>query len=144
MAYYRFDPASGLENMIRQIRNAADEINKGVNIETSVFKPRIDITENSNNFSVYVEVPGIDKSNINISVNEDRVLNLKGIKNKEIPEDRTIHINERKFGEFSRSLQLPDEADIEKISAKYNNGVLELTILKKEPEQPRVIEVNIS
>lgn len=144
MAYYRFDPASGLENMIRQIRNAADEINKGVNIETSVFKPRIDITENSNNFSVYVEVPGIDKSNINISVNEDRVLNLKGIKNKEIPEDRTIHINERKFGEFSRSLQLPDEADIEKITAKYNNGVLELTILKKEPEQPRVIEVNIS
>lgn len=144
MGYYRFNPASGLESVINQIRSAADEINKGVNIETSAFKPRIDITENTDSFSIFVEIPGIDKSQVKISVNEDKVLNIKGTKSKDTEENRTMHLSERKFGEFSRSLQLPEDADVEKITAKYSNGVLELTILKKEPEQPKVIEVSIS
>lgn len=144
MGYYKFDPASGLENVFRQIRQAADEINKGVTVETSAFKPKIDITENNDSFSVFAELPGIDKAQVSISVNEEKVLNIKGSKAKDLPEGRTLHIAERKFGEFSRSLQLPDEADIEKIVAKYLNGVLELQIPKKEPEQPKVFEVKIS
>ena len=144
MGYYKFDPASGLENVFRQIRQAADEINKGVTVETSGFKPRIDITENNDGFSVFAELPGIDKSQVSISVNDEKVLNIKGSKPKDLPEGRTQHIAERKFGEFSRSLQLPEEADIEKIVAKYLNGVLELQIPKKEPEQPKVFEVKIS
>lgn len=143
MGYYKFDPASGLDNMLRQIRYVADEFNKGVNVETSAFKPKIDITENNHNFSVFVELPGIDKSNVNISVNEDRVLNIKGTKSKNTQEERTAHLSERKFGEFSRSLQLPEEADIENIVANYKNGVLELSISKKVPEEPKVIEVRI-
>ncbi len=143
MGYYKFDPASGLDNMLKQIRYVADEFNKGVSVETSAFKPKIDITENNLNFSVYVELPGIDKSSVNISVNEDRVLNLKGVKTKDVQADRTMHISERKYGEFSRSLQLPEEADIVNIVANFNNGVLELSIAKKEPEQPKVIEVKI-
>ncbi|MBX3042483.1 MAG: Hsp20/alpha crystallin family protein [Candidatus Kapabacteria bacterium] len=144
MGYYRFDPANGLESVIRQIKHAADEINKGVNIETSAFKPRIDITETNGEFSIYVELPGVDKSQVNISVNDDKVLNIKGTKSRENFEGRTNHMNERKFGEFTRSLQLPEDADIEKIAAKYLNGILELSIPKKEPEQPKVIEVKIS
>lgn len=143
MGYYKFDPASGIDNMLKQIRYVADEFNKGVSVETSAFKPKIDITETNNNFSVYVELPGIDKSSVNISINEDRVLNLKGVKSKDVHSDRTIHISERKYGEFSRSLQLPEEADIDNIVANFNNGVLELTITKKEPEKPKVIEVRI-
>jgi HSP20 family protein len=144
MGYYRIDPTRGFETLIKQIQNVAEEFNKGVNIETSAFKPRIDITENNDSFSVYAELPGIDKQNVSISVNEDRVLNIKGSKSNDLPEGRSVLRSERKFGEFSRSLQLPEEADIEKINATFNNGVLELSISKKEPEQPKVIEVKLS
>jgi HSP20 family protein len=144
MGYYKFDPTRGFEGVIKQIQNVADELNKGVSFETSVFKPRIDITESNNGFIVYSEMPGMDKSQVSISVNEDRVLNIKGTKAKDLPEGRTMLRSERLFGEFSRSLQLPEEADIEKIAAKFINGVLELSIPKKEPEQPKVIEVKLS
>jgi HSP20 family protein len=144
MGYYKFDPAAGIENVLRQIRNAGDEISMGFNVETSAFKPKIDVTESNDAFKVYAELPGIDKSMVSINVNEDHVLNIKGSKEKELPEGRSLLIGERKYGEFTRSLQLPEEADIEKIAAKFQNGVLELSIPKKEPVQPKVIEVKLS
>lgn len=143
MGSYKFDPATGIENVLRQIRNAGEELSMGFNVETSAFKPKIDITESNDVFKVFAELPGIDKSKVSISVNEDHVLNIKGNKDKELPEGRSLLISERKYGEFTRSLQLPEEADIEKIAANFQNGVLELTIPKKEPVQPKVIEVKL-
>lgn len=144
MGYYNFNPTRGFENLIQQIQNVSNEFSKGVNIESATFKPRIDITESTNNFSIYVELPGIAKEKINISVSDERVLNIKGEKISDLPESRSSLRNERKFGEFSRSLQLPDEADVEKINATFLNGVLELSIPKKEPDTPKVIEVKLS
>lgn len=119
MGYYRFDPTRGFENIFKQIQQVADEFNKGVTVETSAFKPRIDITEDQNSFTVWAELPGMDKSQVGISVNEERVLNIKGSKLNNLPDGRTLLRSERKYGEFSRSLQLPEEADIEKINAKF-------------------------
>ncbi|MFA5512826.1 MAG: Hsp20/alpha crystallin family protein [Candidatus Kapaibacterium sp.] len=144
MSYYRFDPVRGLESFMNQIRNVSEEINQGIHVETSAFKPRIDITESRNEFTVYAELPGMDKSAIKIYVNEDKILNISGNLNREIAEGRTLHINERKYGEFSRSLQLPEEANIDKIEANHSNGVLILSIPKKEPEQPKVINVMVN
>lgn len=144
MAYYNFDMRPGLETFIKQVRDAGNEISKGFTAEIGGFKPKIDIIENESGFKVFVELPGVNKSEVSVSVNEDRVLNIKGEKAEIKSENLTLLMNERKFGEFSRSLQLPEEADIEKIEAKFLNGILELIINKVEPVKPKVIEVKLS
>ena len=77
-------------------------------------------------------------------VSEDKMLMLKGEKKKA---DKSAEKNylriERVFGEFERTLMLPDNVDVEKIEAKYDNGVLELIIPKIEPPKPKEINVEI-
>jgi len=109
------------------------------------FSPRVDITEDDKNLFVHAEIAGMGKSDVKVSVNEDRMLTLKGEKKKsERKEDVNFLRNERVFGEFERSFMLPDNVDVEKIQAKYDSGILELVIPKMEPPKPKEINVEIN
>jgi HSP20 family protein len=105
------------------------------------FAPAIDVKETAEQVVVKAEVPGIDAKDISISVTGD-VLTIKGEKKSEREEkDENYHLLERSYGSFCRSLPLPAAADLEKIEAKYDKGVLTVTCPKKEEVKPKAIEI---
>jgi HSP20 family protein len=96
------------------------------------FVPRVDILEDEKAFEIHVAVPGVNKDDFKIELN-DNLLTISGERklNREKKEGNFQSI-ETQFGAFSRSFNLPDNVDASKISAKYNNGILELVVPKDE------------
>lgn len=145
MTLIKFDPYRGVESAFRRMNRFVNEFDKGISIETGGFNPRVDIYEDDNSLLVHAEMPGIEKQDVKVSVNEDRILTIKGEKKKEnYEENRSMIRSERIFGSFTRSFVLPENVDIEKVEASYNQGILELKLAKKEPEKPKEVEINIA
>lgn len=105
--------------------------------------PRVDIIEDSHNLMLEVELPGMDKDEIKVMV-EDGVLSISGerkMKNEE--KDRNYLRSEIAYGAFSRSFTLSDNVDTENISADYKNGILNITLAKSEKALPKEIKVEV-
>lgn len=98
----------------------------------SSFQPRVDVVENEKAFELHVAAPGMNKEDFQIEV-KDNFLTVSG-ERKFTSESKDVnwHSIETQFGAFSRSFALPENVDTNKINAKYNNGILELTIPKDE------------
>jgi HSP20 family protein len=96
------------------------------------FVPRVDVIEEDKAFEVHVAVPGMNKDDFKIDLN-DNYLTISGERkfNREKKEDN-FYSMETQYGTFSRSFSLPENVDSAKISAKYVNGILEITIPKDE------------
>lgn len=98
----------------------------------SAFQPRVDIVENDNAFELHVAVPGMNKEDFSLEV-KDNFLTISGERKfSSEKKDANWHSIETQFGSFSRSFSLPENVDAAKISAKYNNGILEVMIPKDE------------
>ena len=99
------------------------------------FVPRVDILENEKAYEIQVAVPGVNKEDFKIDLNEG-YLTISGERkfSREKKEDN-LHSIETQYGSFSRSFALPENVDTDNISARYTNGILELTILKKEEKK---------
>lgn len=96
------------------------------------FVPRVDIMEDEKAFEVHVAVPGMNKEDFKIDLN-DNFLTISGERKfSHEKKENNFHSVETQFGTFSRSFTLPENVDANKISAKYVNGILELTIPKDE------------
>jgi HSP20 family protein len=106
--------------------------------------PALDAHEDKDKFSVVVEIPGMKKEDINVSVH-DGVLTVSGERKyeKDTKED-TVHRCERFYGKFSRSITLPAVVRADKVSAVYKDGVLTLEIPKAEEAKPKTIEIKVS
>ena len=110
---------------------------------TSDWAPRVEISETNEKFIVKAEVPGIDRKDIKINV-EDHVLSLSGEnKQEKKEEDEKFTRVERYYGTFCRSFSLPENVDEEKIDAAFKDGLLTLSIPKTESSKPKAIEVKI-
>jgi HSP20 family protein len=108
---------------------------------TSDWAPAVDIKEEDNQFALYVDIPGVEAKNIDITA-EKGVLTIKGERYSETKDERDGYKRiERSRGSFQRSFTLPDTADTDRISAKNKNGVLEIVIPKHAQVQPRKIAV---
>lgn len=98
----------------------------------STFVPKVDIIENEKAFELHVEVPGMNKEDFKIEVN-DNYLTVSGERKfSSEKNEKDFHSIETRYGSFSRSFALPESVLSDKINAKYNNGILELTIPKDE------------
>jgi len=116
----------------------------GFGLKRNIF-PAVDIKEDDKNYYLHAEVPGIKKEDIKITMNEDNILQIKGEKKYENKNEKDNWIRvERGFGEFSRSFALPEDVKQDNIKAKYKDGILEITLEKKEPSKPKEIEVKIN
>ena len=112
----------------------------GENVE---WTPRIDITETGNSVEVTAEIPGMEKKDIDISLDGD-LLVIKGEKRQEKEEKgRSYHRVERRFGSFSRMVRLPYDVKDEKIDATYKNGILKVTLPKAQTEAKKVTHVDV-
>lgn len=109
----------------------------------SNYIPKVRISEDKDNFHINMELPGVLKEDVKISV-EDNVLLINGTKKIEKKTEETNLIsNEIYFGEFSRSFNISKDIKIDAIDAEYNNGVLNITLPKVEEAKPVVKEINI-
>lgn len=98
----------------------------------STFVPKTDVVESANAYEVHLAVPGLNKEDFNIEVN-DNYLTVSGERKfQNEKKDKSYHAIETHYGSFSRSFTLPENVDASKINAKYNNGILEITIPKDE------------
>ncbi|MCK4537451.1 MAG: Hsp20/alpha crystallin family protein [Candidatus Krumholzibacteria bacterium] len=105
--------------------------------------PRVDIQEHENDFEISAEIPGMDKDEISIEVQEN-ILTIRGEKKtEEKVAENNYHLCERSTGSFERSFTLPDNTDPEGVDAEYKNGVLKITVPKTIKAQPKEIKVNI-
>ncbi len=144
MTLIRFEPHRSFEKLSKRLNELSDEMEKGVSFEIGGFNPRIDITEDDEHLFIDAELPGVDKKNVKISVNEDRMLTIRGEKEKtKKAKEKNYHRTERVFGEFERSFQMPENLDLEKINAKYDDGVLKVSIPKVEPPKPKEINIDV-
>ena len=106
--------------------------------------PAVDILENEQSLVLKADIPGMTENEIGISI-ENGTLTLKGERKFEKQEDKAgYHRIERSYGTFARSFLLPDSVDAEHVAADYKNGLLTVTIPKKEVAKPRKIEVKVS
>ena len=107
------------------------------------WNPSVDVTEDKDNVVIKAEMPGLNKDDVKISV-QDNVLTLKGEKKQESEEKESdYHRVERSYGSFCRSFQLPTTVKTDKIKANYKDGVLSITLPKTEEVKPKEIPISI-
>ena len=106
--------------------------------------PNTDVYEEDNSIILEMELPGVAKEDLKINVDDDNILSIKGNKKHPFGENSSILKRERNYGEFSRCMMLPEDADEENIKANFKDGILHLEIPKKAPVKPKEIEVEIS
>ncbi len=114
-------------------------------VSDDAYLPPMDIEEEEGQYVVTLSVPGYSQDHLKISLEED-VLQIQGALNSENESDETVagrkyHLRERHMNRFSRSLRLPAGIEGEKVGAKYDKGVLTLTIQKPEEVLPKQIEI---
>jgi len=144
MALVRFDPFRGFESLTKKMNDFVGDFDKGFNVEFGSFAPRIDIAEDEKNIYFHAELAGIRKEDVKVSITDNNILMIKGEKKREEKvEDKSFIRVERNYGSFSRSFELPDNVKSDSISAKYDNGVLNITLEKVEPQKPKEVEVEI-
>lgn len=119
-----------------------DFFNDVVSTNRDSFIPGVDISETDDQFLITAELPGMKKEDININI-ENRRLTISGERRFENKEDgQTYHRVETRYGSFSRSLMLPESVDEESIKARYENGLLNITVSKAEDKVKRQVEIS--
>ena len=105
--------------------------------------PFIDITETEDNLIINAEIPGIEPEDLDISVTED-ILTIKGEMKSEISQDKGNYRRmERRYGTFSRTLQLPCKVKTKDVNARYKKGILHIILPKCKPDTPRQVKIRI-
>ncbi len=141
MLVTRFDPfreIKELENRIFQNYVPAVQAEKGIN----AFTPSVNTREDEKAYYIEVDLPGVKKEDIKVDI-KDNTLTISGERKfkDEVKEDDYYKI-ETSIGKFSRTFTLPEDADVENIDAKSENGVLDIVIPKvKKEESVKTIEV---
>ena len=140
----RFDPVRELEEMTERLnrlmprREAA-----GQGLVTAEWAPVVDVQETDKEYLVKAELPEVKKEDVKVTIN-DGVLSIEGERRLEKEEkNKKFHRQERSYGKFVRSFDLPADADHEKIAADFKDGVLSVHIAKAETAKPKSIEVKV-
>ena len=108
--------------------------------------PRVDIIEEGECLKIAADLPGMEKSDIQVLLERDNVLRICGRRHRELVEeddDRHFRRVERHFGSFSRSINLPENVDKEDIGASFNNGVLRIELKKIASQDSRGTTIEI-
>jgi HSP20 family protein len=105
------------------------------------WNPKVDIYENDNNFVIKAELPGLEKKDVSIDV-QDRVLTLKGERKleNEVKEDN-YYRREMSYGRFQRAFTLPANVDSDKITADFKDGLLKIEVPKPEEAKPKNVSI---
>lgn len=127
------------------LRLFEDTLNRFFDAPSSArpWSPSVDIAENENELTLTADLPGVKMDDLDIKI-EEGVLTLSGARKFENEEKKgSYHRIERAYGSFRRAFSLPETVDPEKVAAHFDNGVLKVSLPKKEVAKPRSIKVNV-
>jgi HSP20 family protein len=142
MAIVRWKP-------MRDIFAVQDEMNRMFNSfwgdrmgeDDGMLMPPVDVTEKEDKFTVSVELPGLKKDDIKLSL-RNNVLTISGLKKRESEsKDDRFHRIERSFGTFCRTINLASSVDASKIDADFKDGILTVNLPKVEEAKPKEISI---
>ncbi len=109
--------------------------------EEAQLRPALNVAESEDAISVSIELPGIDREDVTVSI-EDGVLTVSGEKKASAErKEASYHVVERRFGSFSRTLTLPNTISAEDSDARFENGLLTISLPKHERVKPRRLEI---
>jgi HSP20 family protein len=125
-----WDPVSEMNRMLDEMVSGSTHRQNGERAKqlTEAWAPTIDVVNKDSDLVVRAELPGVKQEDVDITLH-DGVLTISGERKAEQEEERGgYYVRERRYGSFSRSLALPEGIDESKIHARYDNGVLEVTV----------------
>jgi len=102
--------------------------------------PPINIFQRGDDFVAIVELPGVDKNDLEIEAKENTI-RISGRKNIKYDEDASVHRRERIWGGFDRTIQVPIQIDPDAVTAEFKDGMLALFIPRAESDKPRTIKI---
>ncbi len=141
--YRRFQMPSiwqEMDQLQREMNRLFDVTSRG-HLFNSPSYPAINIWANEDGQLISAEMPGVKPEDITIDVTGD-ALSISGErKPDEVAREASYHRRERNYGSFSRTIQLPFMVDTNKVEAKFNSGVLLITLPRAEADKPRKIEI---
>ena len=108
------------------------------------FSPSLQIVNNENEYLTSVELPGLEEKDVEISIDEDNVLTIKGEKKQEYKEEKNNYcVSEISYGAFRREIPLPQDIEKDNIEALFSRGILAIKIpkVKKKEKEIKKIEV---
>jgi len=139
---------AGVINMQREMNRMFDNFFRGDTPEgemfgSSLWAPAVDVAEREDGYEVNVELPGVDKDDVKITV-QDNVLTIRGEKKQEKEsKDSDYRRVERSYGSFQRSFALPTSVRHDKVDASYKDGILTIALPKADEAKPKQIEVKV-
>ena len=146
MAMVRWEPVRDLLTLSERMNRMLEGSYRGTDEDWALggsWAPAVDIYEKDGNIVLKAELPGVDPKDVDVRV-ENNLLTLRGERkfDTEVKRDN-YHRVERSYGSFSRSFTLPNVVDTQNIKAEYRDGVLHLTLPKREEAKPRQIQINV-
>jgi len=136
-------PDFGLFGLHREIDRLFGEFAQGIGPDGAPANivPNIEISETDKTIEVTAEMPGLERKDVEISIDDD-TLTIRGEKKvEERPKNKNVQHSERSYGVFYRVLQLPPGIDPSAVQATMSNGVLKITIPKPAKSEPKKIEI---
>ena len=142
----RLEPFRGLTTLQNQFNRLFDESLRthGEESAFTTWAPAVDVYENANELVVKTDLPDLNEKDIDVRV-ENNLLTIHGERkfDKSVSEENFLRV-ERAYGSFSRSFSLPNTLNTEAIAAEYKDGVLTVTLPKREETKPRQVKVNVT
>jgi HSP20 family protein len=144
-AISRWEPFRGVTTLQDQLNRLFNEgfERAGEESSLSAWAPAVDIYETEHELVVKADLPDVDPKDLDIRV-ENNLLTIRGERKfeKKVSEENYLRV-ERSYGSFARSFTLANTVNSEAIKAEYQNGVLTLSIPKREEAKPKQIKVNV-
>jgi len=138
-----WSPFRELEDFFDRYTRELSRLRPGLAGDGLQWRPSADIVETDDEYTIKADLPEVKKEDIDIRV-ENGVLTLSGERRVEKTTDNEReHRREAFYGKFARSFSLPDDVDVDKISAECRDGVLKIHLPKSESKKPRTIEVKV-
>src|SRR5437867_6957484 len=142
----RWEPSRGATTLQEQLNRVLGDMLERAGDESNLtpWAPAVDIFETEHELVVKADLPDVNPQDLDIRV-ESNILTIRGERkfDKKVNEDNYLRI-ERSYGSFSRSFSLANSVNSEAIKADYQNGVLTLSIPKREEAKPKQIKVNVA
>ena len=134
LAWPTFGRLAGLQDELEQLFEAP----------MTGWAPALDVQEDKDNFSIRVELPGMKREDIEVSLHDGALVISGERKEEKITEGTEVHRQERYYGKFFRVLTLPAAVAGDQVKAAYKDGILTVTLPKAEEAKPKQIDVTVS
>jgi HSP20 family protein len=125
-----------------RLSNLQDELDRLFETPLTAWAPALDVHEDKDNFSIRVELPGMKREDIEVTLQDGALVITGERKEEKVTEGTAVHRQERFYGKFSRALTLPAAVAGDKVKAQYKDGILTVTLPKAEEAKPKAISVS--